>query len=207
MKIVKLQSNPEHGFEGRTDHFGGVWEVELARGEATPARQRAEREEIYCCVEGAGQIFLASERHPLTRGEVFFVPRDTERWLENPSSGLLRCLYVESPPLEIATAGGGASTATEGDAPPTLEDLERQIESLPKRLDQAEAIQRIVQLFDTAGNLSEAIELALGLDTETGVRALGQIERQVMDAVVEISRRYQRPGLDLGTFGGRLRGL
>ena len=205
MKIVKLRSNPDHAFEGKTDHFGGVWEVELARGESTPPRTRAEREEIYCCVEGAGQIFLATERHPLTRGEVFFVPRETERWLENPSSGLLRCLYVASPPLPIATA---PAESDEVDAPaPTLEELEEQLRSLPKRLDQAEAIQRIVQLFDTAGHLSEAIENALGLDTESGVSALTSIERQVMDAVVEISRRYQRPGLDLGTFGGRLRGL
>jgi len=182
-----------------------VWEVELGRGESTPPRERAEREEIYCCVEGAGQIFLAAERHPLKRGEVFFVPRATERWLENPSSGLLRCLYVASPPLEAASAEAADPAAVS----PTIEELEQQIQSLPKRLDQAEAIQRIVQLFDTAGHLSEAIENALGLDTESGVSALTRIERQVMDAVVEISRRYQRPGLDLdlGKFGGRLRGL
>ena len=40
--------------------------------------------------------------------------------------------------------------------------------------------------------LSEQIENAIGLESETGLRALQEIERRVMAAVVEISNNYSR---------------
>ncbi len=70
------------------------------------------------------------------------------------------------------------------------------IESIPARLNRAEALQSIIQLFDLAGQLSEQIEEAIGLETETGLRTLESIEEQVMQAVVEISRAWM-PGVDL----------
>ena len=75
-------------------------------------------------------------------------------------------------------------------------DLESMIESIPARLNRAEALQSIIQLFDLAGQLSEQIEEAIGLETETGLRTLESIEEQVMQAVVEISRAWM-PGVDL----------
>ena len=75
-------------------------------------------------------------------------------------------------------------------------DLESMIESIPARLNRAEALQSIIQLFDLAGQLSEQIEEAIGLETETGLRTLESIEEQVMQAVVEISSAWM-PGVDL----------
>ena len=42
--------------------------------------------------------------------------------------------------------------------------------------------------------LSEQIEQAIGLDTDTGVDALASIEQKVMNAVVLISRGYESDG-------------
>ena len=55
-------------------------------------------------------------------------------------------------------------------------DLESMIESIPARLNRAEALQSIIQLFDLAGQLSEQIEEAISLETQTGVSTLESIE-------------------------------
>ena len=65
---------------------------------------------------------------------------------------------------------------------------------LPSDVDEAVAIQTIVELFDIGGQLSEQIEKGVGLDNAEGVRALTEIERKIMLAVVRIAGRYQTRG-------------
>ena len=65
------------------------------------------------------------------------------------------------------------------------------IESIPSRIDRATGLQVIIQLFEIAGNLSEQIDQAIGLDAEIGLRTLEDIEKQVMDAVVRIAHAYE----------------
>lgn len=215
MRIVKLRGNPGECDEAIT-HFGAVWELALESGEETKP-QRTQIEEIYCCVEGRGEIYLNDNRHTVASGDVLVVPKLTSHWLANPSSPLLRCLTVEAvkptgaegavEAAEPASAEAEEPVDPEAAIPGTIEVLEAQIGSLPKMLDQVAAIQHIVQIFDTAGQLSEQIENAYGLDNAEGVDALAKIERQIMDAVVEITKRYQRGSIDVSGFGGRFKNL
>ena len=202
MKIFRL---PHHDLGGEKPDatgaakvFGSVWEVQLESGEATQPHHHEDLEEIYCFVEGEGEIVVANKKKPVTRGEVITIPRLTCHWLENNSRGRLRCLAIEGPPAPGAPAGDESPKETIG-------GLEKAITELPKEMDRVAAIKNIVALFDIAGKLSEQIENAFGLDNEEGLEALTRIEKRIMDAVVEITKRYQRhTGLDLGGFGGRL---
>jgi mannose-6-phosphate isomerase-like protein (cupin superfamily) len=199
MKILRLPTHPAIAGAEQTKSFGAVWEVELDSGEATQPHRHDDLEEIYCFVEGEGEIVVANKKKPVTRGEVIHVPRLNTHWVENTSRGLLRCLAIESP---VAPAAGEDAA----DEKETVGSLEKAIHELPKEMDQVAAIKNIVALFDIAGRLSEQIERAFGLDNEEGVEALGRIEKRIMDAVVEITKRYQRHTgrQDLGGFGGRL---
>lgn len=201
MRITRLTSPKVGALDGASPHFGAVWEVELEGGEATRPYQHPRLEEIYCCVEGHGEIYVRDERHALVRGQVFFVPRETHHWLENPTDALMRCLAVESPVLPEPRVPEKVTI------PDMMQRLEQQIDALPSELDRVAAIQHIVSLFDVAGHLSEQIEDAFGLDNEDGVSALTKIEDRIMRAVVEITRRYERGQIDLGGFGGRLKDL
>lgn len=205
---MKIQRLPSHsafaGGEGAASCFGGVWEVELEPAEQTQPHQHENLEEIYCFVEGAGEMVIAQRKRPVVRGEVIHIPRLTSHWVRNNSESILRCLAIESmsqPAVEPVAEG-------EAPRPPvreTVGSLEKMIREMPSEMDQVSAIKQIVALFDVAGRLSEQIEEAFGLDNEEGVAALSRIEKKIMDAVVEITRRYQRQnGLDLGGFGGRL---
>jgi quercetin dioxygenase-like cupin family protein len=207
MKIHRLSSLPDFKLEGNSSYFGGVWEVELEAGEQTQPHQHADLEEIYCFVEGTGEIVIGQRKCPVARGGVVHVPRLTKHWVENTSDRLLRCLAIES--LIAAKPDAKADDAKEGGGRETVRSLDKMIQELPDRMDQAAAIQQIVGLFDVAGRLSEQIEEAFGLDNEEGIDALTRIEKKIMDAVVEITRRYKRTagGLDLGGFGGRLNNL
>ncbi len=203
MKIQRLSSVvPEFKLEGNSRYFGGVWEVELEAGEQTQPHQHEDLEEIYCFVEGRGEIVIGQRKCPVARGGVVHVPRLVKHWVENTSDRILRCLAIES--LTLAPAPGTAEEKPAGRE--TVASLDKMIQDLPKQMDQAAAIQRIVALFDVAGRLSEQIEEAFGLDNEEGIDALTRIEKKIMDAVVEITRRYRRTvggPPDLGGFGGR----
>ena len=61
-------------------------------------------------------------------------------------------------------------------------------------MDEAVAIQTIVELFDIGGTLAETIERDLGLDNAKGVQALSRVEQRIMQAVVEITGRYRGQG-------------
>jgi mannose-6-phosphate isomerase-like protein (cupin superfamily) len=201
MKIQRLASHPDFQLEGNSTHFGRVWEVELESGEQTQPHQHDDLEEIYCFVEGTGEIWVAQKKQPVARGEVIHVPPLTNHFVLNTSVGRLRCLAIESHPQDRP------STEERPAERETVGSLEKLITEMPKEMDQVAAIKQIVGLFDVAGRLSEQIEEAFGLDNEEGVEALSRIEKKIMDAVVEITRRYQRRHggeLDLGGFGGRL---
>jgi len=207
MRILRLPNHPEFSLpSGEPRHFGSVWEVELESGESTQPHHHEELEEIYCFVEGEGEIIVGQKKKPVVRGEVIHIPKLTCHWVENNSRGLLRCLTIEGPAAPRAPQG--SSSADEEGAEPqkeTVGSLEKKIATLPQTMDRVEAIKHIVALFDIAGRLSEQIEQAFGLDNEEGLDALGRIEKRIMDAVVEITRRYQlTTGLDLGEFGGRI---
>ena len=203
MKIQRLPNHSSFNLESNPRWWGGVWEVELEAGEQTQPHQHEDLEEIYCFVEGMGEVVIAQRKRPVARGEVIHIPRLTSYWLENNSAGRLRALAIES-----KVSPPGSEKGAEGEKPPareTVGSLEKMIHEMPKEMDQVSAIKQIVGLFDVAGRLSEQIEDAFGLDNDEGVDALSRIEKKIMDAVVEITRRYQRQtGRDLGGFGGRL---
>jgi len=168
---------------GTNSHFCGLWEFQLHGGEQTPSHQQAS-EEVIVAIEGEGNVLLAGQTVLLKPGEVVWVPAQASHAIGNPSSSVLRGLSME---IGERSAPGG-SVPEPGKV--SERDLETLIESIPSEIDEATSLQLIIQLFDTAGVLSEQIENAIGLDNETGLGALQQIERRVMAAVVEISRIY-----------------
>ena len=169
---------------GSYSHFGGLWEFQLKNGEQTPHHQQSS-EEVIVALEGQGTVHLAGETVALQPGEVVWVPAQADHWIENGSSEILRGLWMEIGGTADDVAGYGGGRVSE-------RDLDSLIDSIPLEIDEATSLQLIIQLFDTAGILSEQIENAIGLESETGLAALQQIERRVMDAVVEISKNYSR---------------
>ncbi|NCG56070.1 MAG: cupin domain-containing protein [Proteobacteria bacterium] len=165
-----------------------LWEVSLQHGEETPTHQHESREELLIALEGRGEVQKENGALELFPGHVVVVPAGTPFSLLNrsglPMRGLLVAIHrpglVVPVEQERVTAG----------------ELEDMIENIPARLGRAQALQAIITLFDLAGHLSEQIESAIGLNTETGLRTLEAIEEQVMGADVRISRAYF-PGVDL----------
>jgi hypothetical protein len=168
---------------GTSSHFCGLWEFQLHGGEQTPSHQQAS-EEVIVALEGEGNVLLAGQTVLLKPGEVVWVPAQASHAIGNPSSSVLRGFSMEIGERSAPAASAGESGRV------SERDLENLIESIPSQIDEATSLQLIIQLFDTAGVLSEQIENAIGLDNETGLGALQQIERRVMEAVVEISRIY-----------------
>ncbi|MAJ29418.1 hypothetical protein CBD41_08925 [bacterium TMED181] len=165
-----------------------LWEVSLQHGEETPTHQHESREELLIALEGRGEVQREEQALDLFPGHVVVVPAGTPFSLQNRSGLPMRGLLVAiHRPGLIPQAAADRVTAG---------DLESMIQSIPARLNRAEALQTIIQLFDLAGQLSEQIEEAIGLETETGLRTLESIEEQVMQSVVEISRAWM-PGIDL----------
>lgn len=237
MQIRRLAQHQDLLPAGRSTRIRAVWMVELEAGEETRPHEHPELDEVYCMVEGEGEIVVRDEPRPVRAGEVLHVPALTRHWLRNPFPRTLRCVTLESPThaeqqgrtiqvhkvSEMPPEEPSALEPTAEDAPLTVRQqpgatselealaegltaLEQMILDMPESMDRVAAIQKIVVLFDMAGQLSERIEQIYGLDNERGVQALSRIERRVMDAVVEITRRYSvgDNDLDLGSFGGRL---
>lgn len=163
--------------------FAGCWELELLRGEATDPHEHREREEVCYVLFGAGAMLIGKREGAIHKGDVLHVPPATTHRIENNCSKRLRCLLVgtevspeqpEEEPLEKKTVG----------------ELDQMIEAIPRAVGEVDAIQSIVKIFDIGGSLSEQIENAFGLDSAEAVEALSRIEKRIMRAVVEISRRY-----------------
>ena len=185
MKMRRMPSHPEFRLEGRSRHFQSFWELELTPGEETSPHSHFESEEIIYLLDGEGLVRVARSERSVTPGEVVLVPPRVSHMIANRSDRVLRAITVESlfdlgpaeeePPRESAAS------------------IDRILEDLPTDVDEALAIQKIVALFDVGGRLSEQIEKALGLDNDDGVGALSTIEKKIMLAVVEITKRYKQP--------------
>ncbi len=163
--------------------FRGCWEYELSSGENTIPRAPLTGQEINIVLEGKGLITVGDLTREVCQGEMVFIPPQTAHSVQNPFPPPLRGLTVEATLPVVPSAGGN-------DERVTLRDLEETIAAIPKDLDAPQALQIIIRLFDLAGFLSEQIEHAIGLDTQTGLDALASIETKVMDAVVDVSRAY-----------------
>ncbi|MAW76478.1 MAG: hypothetical protein CMJ95_03650 [Planctomycetes bacterium] len=160
-----------------------LWEISLQHGESTPVHQHEAQEELVIALEGRGVVLCASEPVDLFPGNVVVVAAGTPHSISNVSGLPLRGLTVAiHRPSMVVESSVEKVTAAE---------LENMIESIPSRIDRATGLQVIIQLFEIAGNLSEQIDQAIGLDAEIGLRTLEDIEKQVMDAVVRIAHAYE----------------
>lgn len=202
MRLRRLRSHPEFRLEGRSKHFQSFWELELDPGEQTMAHQHYESEELVCLLAGEGTVRVAEVERLVQPGEVILVPPRTDHVIANPTTDrLLRAITVESrfdlgdaEGQVIETADVEPTIRAEEEASRSARSIDELMEELPGQVDEAIAIKSIVELFDIGGNLSEQIENALGLDNQRGLEALGQIEKKIMRAVVEITTRYRQKG-------------
>lgn len=198
MRMRRLPSHPAFRLEGRSRHFQSFWELELTPGEETSSHQHYESEEVIYLVSGQALVTVARQEKPVQPGEVVLVPPRTDHVIANRSEELVHALTVESR-LDLGGEEQPPKVATPEEAQRAVEEaqksavtIEQLMGGLPKDVDEAVAIRTIVELFDIGGNLSEQIEQTLGLDNATGISALGQVERKIMSAVVEITSRYRR---------------
>jgi mannose-6-phosphate isomerase-like protein (cupin superfamily) len=198
VRLRRLKSHPDFRLEGRSHHFQSFWELELTPGEATSPHRHYESEELICMLDGEGTVTIAEIARSLTPGEIALVPPRTDHVIANQSNVVVKAITVES----RFDLGAGLGSAPEV-SPEQLEDAEREarraattveglLGALPRYVDEAGAIQSIVSLFDIGGHLSEVIEEEVGLDNAQGVQALGEVERKIMGAVLEICTRYKR---------------
>jgi mannose-6-phosphate isomerase-like protein (cupin superfamily) len=203
MKLTRIKSHPAFRLEGRSKHFQSFWELELTPGEETSNHQHYESEEIIYLVSGEGRIQVAESEHRVASGEVVLVPPRTNHVIANRSDQLLRAITVESR-FDLGEPSELGELADMADAKATIQATEAAkrvsrtidglIEDLPTDVDEAVAIQTIVELFDIGGQLSEQIEEGVGLENAEGLQALVEIERKIMLAVVRIAGRYQTRG-------------
>src|SRR5580698_9773824 len=183
MKMRRMPSHPEFKLEGRSRHFQSFWELELEGGEETSPHSHFDSEEIIYLLDGKGLITVARSERAVAPGEVVLVPPRVSHMIANRSDRVLRAITVESHfDLVEEETVPRESAAT----------IDRVMQDLPGDVNEALAIQKIVELFDVGGRLSEQIEKALGLDNDDGVDALSTIERKIMKAVVEIAERYRK---------------
>ena len=203
MRLTRIKSHPAFRLEGCSKHFQSCWELELTPGEETSRHQHYESEEIIYLMSGEGRIQVAQSEHRVATGEVVLVPPRTDHVIANRSDSLLRAITVESR-FDLGEKSEGVEIANIADAQATIQATEAArrvsrtidglLEDLPNDVDEAVAIQTIVELFDIGGQLSEQIENGVGLDNVEGVRALTEIERKIMLAVVRIAAQYQTRG-------------
>lgn len=164
--------------------YRGCWEYELQPGESTVSHQHDGGDEITIALEGCGRITVGEISRELRPGEVVFIPSRTNHSILNDSGRPIRGLTIE-------TSVKLFERDTEDDETVSVRDMESVIEEIPNDLDESEALQFIIRLFDLAGRLSEQIEFAVGLESSTGLEALKNLEKRVMSAVVLISQNYE----------------
>lgn len=206
MKMRRLPSHPAFKLEGRSRCFQSFWELELTPGEETSSHQHYESEEVIYLVRGQALVTVARDERAVQPGEVVLVPPRTEHVIANRSDAPVHALTVESrldldglaaPPADPAITGEVVEQAKS-----TVRTIDQLVADLPGEVDEAVAIRTIVELFDIGGDLTERVEKTLGLDSQDGLSALGQVERRIMQAVVEIAARYGRKGGRTGWLFG-----
>jgi mannose-6-phosphate isomerase-like protein (cupin superfamily) len=186
MRIRRLLSHPKFRLEGESDHFQSCWELELFPGEETSPHRHYEREELLYLVSGRALVTVEATQREVTTGEVVLIPPKHSHKIRNRSNRVLRALSVESR-LEI---GDAFYSSDKEEAP---EDLDSALSELPEGLNESEAIEKLVEIFNLGSKLSEHLERSLNMDDPDGQQAMGTLERRVMDAVLEIIKRYGDP--------------
>jgi mannose-6-phosphate isomerase-like protein (cupin superfamily) len=187
MKIKRLLSHPKFRLEGESDHFQSCWEFELFPGEETSPHRHYEREELLYLVSGKALVTVEATQREVTTGEVVLIPSRHSHKIRNRSNRVLRALSVESRYEDVE------SFFAEPEESLPLDSLESAVQELPKDLNVSEAIAKLVEIFNLGSRLSEHIERSLNVDEPDGQQAMGQLERQVMDAVLRITKRYGDP--------------
>ena len=163
----------------------GLWEFELEPGESAPPHHHETSEELLIILEGKGLVEVANTETPVEQGDALGIPVGARHSLKNTGEGVLKGLLAE---IHIPGYSSGPGAVT-------VRDLDRFVDQIPTGLDRTTSLQLIIQLFDAAGQISEQIDRAIGLDNETGCETLETVEGRVMEAVVRIARSYEL-GLD-----------
>jgi mannose-6-phosphate isomerase-like protein (cupin superfamily) len=210
MRMRRASSHPAFKLEGRSRHFQACWEIELTPGERTSPHCHYESEELIYLVAGKGTVRVAEDERRLVPGEVVLVPPSTDHSIANPFDHVLRAITVESrlgvgePESTEFPAGSEvvAQAQAEEAAQRSATNVDEVLGALPGQVDEAAAIQSIVELFHIGGQLTEEIEATHGLQTGGGLAALAGVERKIMRAVLEISARYQLSNPDRGWLLG-----
>lgn len=184
MRLTRLKSHPDFRLEGRSEHFQSCWEMELTPGEETNLHSHYETEELFYLVSGSAVITIEESEVPVSLGEVILIPPRHRHKIANPGSRTIRALSVESrfefDPEEDAF-----------EAPP-LARLGEALADMPAAIDEGLAIQKLVEVFNIGGRISAHLER----DIKEGEASpkMDRLESRVMDAVLEITRRYRQGG-------------
>lgn len=184
MRIKRLRSHPKFRLEGASNHFQSCWELELYPGEETSPHRHYEREELLYLVSGRALVTVESVQREVTTGEVVLIPPRHSHKIINRSNRPLHALSVES-----RYDFNDLSFEEEGKPPP--EDFASALSQLPQELDESEAIQSLVEVFNLGSQLSEHLERSRDIKVGSGKEAMDRLERDVMQAVLEITRRYR----------------
>ena len=193
MRIISWISDPEFPVNSKSC-FRCCWEYQLASGESTVPRKETSGEELILTIEGTGELRMEGQDvRELRVGEVVVVSPGSSHYIYNAGEENLRGLVLElSQPLWTPAT----VHETEGEKSPialdfsSSQDMDEIIAQIPGQLDESEAIHLIIRLFDLAGNISEQIEEAMGLESDRGYSAIRSLEKKVMRAVVIISENY-----------------
>ena len=185
MRIKRLRSHPKFRLEGASDHFQSCWELELHPGEETSPHRHYEREELLYLVSGRALVTIESIQREVTTGEVVLIPPRHSHKIINRSNRVLHALSVESrfDTTEI--------NYEESKSIPPSESLETALSELPPNLNESEAIQKLVEIFNVGSRLSEHLEQSRDITAHAGKEAMNRLEHDVMSAVLEITKRYK----------------
>ena len=192
MRLERVSGHAEFSIPVDHDRVRTCWEMWLDPGEELAAHQHRDNDEIFLIFSGQGQMTVAQQRALVTAGQFIFVPQGINHSLANDSTDKLHAFSVE-----IA----GSIVTPEGQEKSSVGEIDDIMGGLPASMDEAQSIQHIVKLFDVGGKLSEQIEAAFGLDNRDGMNALEQVEKKIMRAVLEITRRYNTGNDSSKIFG------
>ncbi|MDF1663258.1 MAG: cupin domain-containing protein [Planctomycetota bacterium] len=184
MRIKRLRSHPRFRLEGASDHFQSCWELELNPGEETSPHRHYEREELLYLVSGRALVTIESIQREVTTGEVVLIPPRHSHKIINRSNRPLHALSVESrfDTTEISYEEQKSTAPSES--------LATALSELAPVLNESEAIQKLVEIFNVGSQLSVHLEASRDITAQAGQEAMERLERDVMNAVLEITKRY-----------------
>ena len=85
---------------GATSFSMGIVELE-PRGGQVPWHNQ-EQEEIYCVLEGEGEMCLGQEKQQISAGQTVYIPSGIFHQLTNTGDTLLKMIYVYGPAGDVA---------------------------------------------------------------------------------------------------------